>query len=316
MTKSTLLRLGLDNIEQTALVCKALSSESRLKILKIMREQPAIISDLSSTLNIPLSTMTMHVHLLEQAGLIKITPLPGSRGSQKLCGVIINNVNIEILKGLLKPNSTALIFKQDVPIGNFFNYQISTPCGIATDRGYVANIDDTDAFSLADRFEAQIIWFTQGQLEYHFSTKAFRMNDYHVERIEFLLEICSEIYGYNENWRSDVSLWINNKEIGIIECPGDHGDRRGRLNPNWWPENATQYGDLHHIAITEKGCMIDSHLVSSETISSLLIDEQDSILFRIGVKSDAKYRGGLNLFGEKFGDYDHGILMQVYGKLI
>jgi len=315
MARQPFMQLGLDHIEKTVLVCKALSSESRLEILKYMGEQPAIISDLSSTLDIPLSTMTMHIRLLEKAGLITVTPLPGSRGSQKLCSVVTNGVTIELLKGLLKPNSTVPIFKQNVPIGNFFNYQISAPCGIATDSGYVPNIDDTDAFSSPDRFAAQIIWFTQGQLEYRFSTKAFRMNDYHVERVEFILEICSEICGYNENWRSDVSLWINDKEIGIIECPGDHGDRRGRLNPGWWPENATQYGDLHHIAITEKGCLIDSRLTSSETISSLFIGEQRSILFRVGVKPDAKYRGGLNLFGEKFGDYDHGILMQVYGGL-
>ena len=92
------------------------------------------------------------------------------------------------------------------------------------------------------------------------SSKVFKMAEYHVERVEFLLELCSEIVGYNENWRSDVSLAINGKEIGIIECPGDHGERRGRLNPGWWPENATQFGDLHHIAITQKGCLIDSHL--------------------------------------------------------
>ena len=55
MIKKPLLQLGLDNTKQTAMVCKALSSESRLEILKYMGEQPAIISDLSSALDIPLS---------------------------------------------------------------------------------------------------------------------------------------------------------------------------------------------------------------------------------------------------------------------
>ncbi len=316
MIKKPLLQLGLDNTKQTAMVCKALSSESRLEILKYMGEQPAIISDLSSALDIPLSTMTMHIRILEESGLIKVTPLPGSRGSQKLCGVVANGVTIEILKGLLKPNSTELIFKQDVPIGNYFNYEIISPCGLASDEGYIASIDDTDGFAAPERFSAQILWFTQGYLEYRFSAKALKMQGYHVERVEFILELCSEIVGYNENWRSDVSLWINDTEIGIIECPGDHGDRRGRLNPGWWPENATQYGDLHHIAITEKGCAIDSHIVSTHTISSILQNDAVNIHFRIGIKPDARYPGGMNLFGDRFGDYDHGILMQVYGRQV
>ena len=316
MTKKPLMQLSLDNIDKTALVCKALSSESRLNILKYMGEQPAIISDLSSVLDIPLSTMTMHIRMLEKAGLIKVTPLPGSRGSQKLCAVVTNGITIEILKGLLKPNSTEVIFKQDVPIGNYFTYQISSPCGIASDEGYISSVDDTDGFSSPERFAAQIIWFTQGFLEYKFSVKAFKMAGYHVERVEFVVELCSEIVGYNENWRSDVSLWINDTEIGIIECPGDHGERRGRLNPGWWPENATQFGDLHHIAITEKGCTIDSNFVSSQTISSLMPENAANINFRIGVKPEARFPVGLNLVGEKFGDYDHGILMQVYGRQV
>ena len=314
MIKNPVIQLSLDNIEQTALVCKALSSKSRLEILKYMGRQPAIISDLSSKLNIPLSTMTMHIRILEEAALITVTPLPGSRGSQKLCGVVANSITVEILKGLLKPNSTELLFKQDVPIGNYFNYQVISPCGIASDEGYIASIDDTDGFASPERLSAQILWFTQGYLEYRFSAKALNMRGYQLESVEFVVELCSEIVGYNESWRSDVSLWINDNEIGIIECPGDHGERRGRLNPGWWPENATQFGDLHHIAITEKGCAIDSLMVSSYSLSSLLENDAQSINFRIGVKPDARYPGGINLFGERFGDYDHGILMQVYGR--
>lgn len=316
MIKKPFIQLSLKNIENTAMVCRALSSEARLKILKHIGEQPMIISDLSSSLGIPMSTMTMHIRMLEEAGIIIVTPLLHSRGSQKLCGVIANGITVELLKSLSKPNSTELIYSQDMPIGNYFDYEVFYPCGIASYEGYIANVDDSDGFSSPERLDAQIIWLTQGHLEYRFSSKILKSPEYHVDRVEFSLELCSEIVGYNENWRSDVSVWINNKEIGIIECPGDHGERRGRLNPGWWPETSTQFGDLHHIAITEKGCIIDSHVVSGDTFSSLTMKEQDNIILRLGVKPDARYRGGMNIFGERFGDYDHGILMQVYGKSI
>jgi predicted transcriptional regulator len=35
---------------------------------------------------------------------------------------------------------------------------------------------------------------------------------------------------------------------------------------------------------------------------------------KIGVKPDAKYVGGFNLFGEKFGDYPQSIIMQLYNE--
>ena len=35
---------------------------------------------------------------------------------------------------------------------------------------------------------------------------------------------------------------------------------------------------------------------------------------KIGVKKDAQYCGGMNLFGSGFGDYPQAIVMKIYGK--
>jgi predicted transcriptional regulator len=314
MTNKTSMSLSLDDGAKTALVCKALSSESRLKILQSIVRQPATLSELAASLHIPLSTMAMHIRILEEAGLITVTPLPGSRGSQKRCGVLVESVRVEIMPNEPAAGSSDLLFRQDMPIGNYFDYRVTAPCGIASESGYIARDDDPDGFSSPERFAAQIIWLNTGHLEYRFSAGKFFEPGYSLERIEFLLELCSETFCYNEDWRSDVSLWINGREIGIIECPGDHGGRRGRLNPEWWPDYATQFGDLHHITITHTGCAIDSQPAGDHTLSSLFADRENGIRFRIGVKPDARFAGGFNLFGERFGDYAHGIVMQAYGK--
>lgn len=314
MANKSSIELNLDDSAKTAMVCRALSSESRLLILRSIVQQPATLSELAVSLNIPLSTMTMHIRVLEEAGLITVTPLPGSRGSQKRCGIAVDSITLEIMQNNLITNSSDLLYRQDMPIGNYFDYQVTAPCGIASEHGYISHDDDPDGFSTPDRFTAQIIWLSSGYLEYRFSSKEFYKPGYKVERIEFLLELCSETFCYNEDWQSDVSLWINGQEIGIIKCPGDHGGRRGRLNPEWWPDYATQFGDLHHVTITNTGCAIDSQVAGSHTLSSLFAKGQSGIRFRIGVKPDARYAGGFNLFGERFGDYNHGIVMQVYGK--
>ena len=314
MTNKSFIELEIKEIEKTALVCKALSSESRLRILNTIVEQPAIISELASRLSIPPSTMTMHIQLLEKAGLIKVTPLPGSRGAQKRCGPIIDGVSIDIIHSLPISNTSRLLFQQDMPIGNYFDFQVSAPCGIASEQGYISHDDDPEGFFSPERFSAQIIWLSYGYLEYRFPTSALLGTGNQVDRIEFMIEMCSETFSYNEDWRSDVSFWINGNELGTIECSGDHGGRNGKNNPAWWPNYATQFGDLHHITITNERCNIDSQSASNHSLSSLSIEEHNEIRVRIGVKPDARFAGGLNLFGPLFGDFGHGILMQVYGS--
>ena len=90
------LHMDLKNPEITALVCKALSSEVRLKILDLLTDYPKNISDLADILDIPMSTMTTHIRLLEQANLIGITVLPGSRGTQKRCSLTINHIDLTL----------------------------------------------------------------------------------------------------------------------------------------------------------------------------------------------------------------------------
>lgn len=314
MVNKSIIELDISNIEKTALVCKALSSQSRLRILNSIILQPAIITELSSKLEIPLSTMTMHIKLLEQAGLIKVTPLPGSRGAQKRCGPIVDQVTINIIHSLPAFSSSSLIYEKDMLIGNYFDYQVTAPCGMASSEKNLIMDDSPDGFSSLDRLDAEIIWMTTGFLEYRFPPNSISSNETTIDRIEFLLEICSETFGYNEEWRSDVSFWINDNEVGIIECSGDHGGRNGKHNPSWWPEYATQFGDLHHITITQTGCSIDAQPTSNHTISSLQLNNENENRVRIGVKPDARYAGGFNLFGKNFGDYAHGVLMQVYGS--
>mgnify|MGYP001432972330 FL=1 len=73
----------------------------------------------------------------------------------------------------------------------------------------------------------------------------------------------------------------------------------------------TQYGKLQTIRIDEKGCYDDLRKSSDETLETLGISDGYFISFKVGVKSDAENLGGMNLFGEKFGDFAQGIIMSV-----
>ena len=44
------------------------------------------------------------------------------------------------------------------------------------------------------------------------------------------MELSSEVPGTNANWPSDITLWVNEIEIGTWTSPGDFGDKRGVLH--------------------------------------------------------------------------------------
>ena len=309
------LHMDLKNPEITALVCKALSSEVRLKILDLLTDYPKNISDLADILDIPMSTMTTHIRLLEQANLIGITVLPGSRGTQKRCSLTINHIDLTLNEPKASDyTASRLIRSEEMPIGNYFDYEASAPCGMVSTEGDLILADDPGGFSSPSRMDAQLIWLTTGFLEYRFPINVSYPFRTDIERIEFSFEICSEAYGYNEFWPSDISIWINNQEIGCVKGPGDHGGRRGQLNPDWWSSANTQFGDLAKIVLLPNGCTVNADTTTEHTLHTLLAEDSQYISLKIGVKKDAQYCGGMNLFGSGFGDYPQAIVMKIYGK--
>ncbi len=51
--------------------------------------------------------------------------------------------------------------------------------------------------------------------------------------------------------------------------------------------------------------------MSTLNIGKLGLQAGDYITLRIGIKKDAHHQGGLNLFGEQFGDYAQGLVFTV-----
>ena len=98
----------------------------------------------------------------------------------------------------------------------------------------------------------------------------------------------------------------------MYHCPGDFGARRGKLTPPIWPNGNTQYGMLKTFAVRNNGAYIDGLLIKQTvTLEDLNIEKNPYITLRIEVKEDANHVGGINLFGEKYGDYPQGIIMNL-----
>ncbi len=302
--------LNLSNIDKVTSISKALSSKVRVEILRLLDNQALNISSIAEALEIPVSTAALQIKVLEEAGLVTSEPLPGIRGSQKVSGIRVKSVHIDI-KSSDDDASSIRTVKMSMPIGNYWDCSIEAPCGIASERNSISPDDDKDAFFLPDRTSAQILWFYKGYLEYRFPK---RHVDEHgnISAVEFTFEACSEAPGYDNDWPSDITVWINGVEIGGFRSEGDYGGRRGKQNPEWWPDILTQYGKLYSVLIDNEGCYVDNKRTSNENLKSLKIDENEYISFKIGVKESSEYVGGINLFGNRFGDFDQNIEMTLH----
>jgi predicted transcriptional regulator len=200
----------------------------------------------------------------------------------------------------------------EMPVGLFTSYEISAPCGMCNRDGIIGFLDVPGTFFSPNRTKAALVWFEKGYVEYKFPNNALQMVKGAIKRLELSMEMSSEMPGTNKKWLSDISVWINGKEIGVCTSPGDFGDRRGKFTPSFWKLEGSQYGILTTWEVTGEGTFIDRRQVSRVTLDDLCLNDHHSVKVRIGIAENAKNSGGINIFGKGFGDYDQDITLKLF----
>lgn len=297
---------SLENIKEICEFGKAISSPVRLEIIKLLYQNNYSISQIAEALDLPQSSAAFHLKLLEAADLIRMEEQPGSHGTMKVCSRKQDYANLCFL-----PRSSQIneVLRVEMPVGAFVDCSISPTCGLYTPDGVIGMEDKEYSFYLPERMNAGLLWTSKGHVEYKFPNQL--PQDRPPVRLSFSMELSSEAPGYSEDWKSDITLWVNGVECATWCCPGDFGSRRGRLNPSLWPNGATQYGILVKWEIKEDGTYINGARTSKVTIRDLAFSEKAFVTMIIGNKKDATYEGGFNLFGKTFGDYPQDILMEI-----
>ena len=297
------------DINETDELCnlgKALSSPVRLEILGLLYDQSMIIGEIAKKLDIPASSAAFHLKLLEQAGLVRMEEQPGTRGSTKLCTIKVDHIAIDMVK---KNTDIDEIFSAEMPVGAYSSCQVAPTCGLCGPAGVIGNEDAEYCFYYPERMDAGILWTASGFVEYKFANGVPKKRM--AKKVSVSMEICSEAPGYREDWKSDITVWINGMDCGTWTCPGDFGGRRGRLTPSFWPNGSTQYGIQTIWAVRKDGTYMNEKKVSDVTVEQLCLWEKSYVSVKIGNKPDAKYVGGFNLFGKGFGDYNQDIILTV-----
>ncbi|AFH62682.1 ArsR/SmtB family transcription factor [Paenibacillus caseinilyticus] len=307
-----MLELTIDEPDELVKVAHALASHTRIGIIKLLLKKPNLnIIEIAEALDIPVSTAATNVKVLEEAELILTSLQPASRGAMKVCSRNFDDVRM-ILNPIAFYKHSNKTVEVEMPIGHFVNFDILPTCGMANLSEMIVPEDEPESFYHPDCRSAEIIWFRQGWVEYRFPRSVDSTAS--ISSIEFSLELCSEAPNYNNDWPSDITVWVNEVEIGTWISPGDFGDHRGKLNPPWWSDTSTQHGLLKTWRVDTERSTIDNEKCSSTVLADLNLLAKPYISLRIGVKPDAMHQGGINLFGKSFGDYAQAIIMRIQHK--
>lgn len=300
--------LHVKNLDEGLEIFKALGSELRINIIKLLQENHEMnMNELATSLGITNGALTSHIKKLEESGIIQVMKERGSHGNQKVCKVAVDKivVNVESEENEEDQN----IYNTEVKVGHYSDYEVYPTCGLATSQAIVGEVDDPRYFSHPDRINAGILWFTKGYIEYIIPNLLPSATK--IDQITVSLEISSEAPGINNDWPSDISILLNDVKIGTWTSPGDYGDVQGIFTPDWWFPNWNQYGLLKMIVINKKGTFVDGLKISDVTINEFNLDYKSTVRFKFEIEEDAKNVGGITIFGSEFGNYNQDIKVRI-----
>ncbi len=300
--------LHVKNLDEGLEIFKALGSELRINIIKLLQENHEMnMNELATSLGITNGALTSHIKKLEESGIIQVMTERGSHGNQKVCKVAVDKIVVDVESEENEEDQN--IYNTEVKVGHYSDYDVYPTCGLATSQAIVGEVDDPRYFSHPDRINAGILWFTKGYIEYMIPNLLPSATK--IDQITVSLEISSEAPGINNDWPSDISILLNDVKIGTWTSPGDYGDVQGIFTPDWWFPNWNQYGLLKMIVINKKGTFVDGLKISNVAINEFNLDYKSTVRFKFEIEEDAKNVGGITIFGSEFGNYNQDIKVRI-----
>jgi len=295
--------------EERADVLRGLASPVRVKMLKALHQQGGLnVNDMAALLELPQSTVSSNLQILEEAGLIRTETQKARKGNQKICHAVYDEVLVMFNE---EATTRRDVIEVAMPVGLYTSCEVSAPCGLCSTEGIIGLLDVPDAFLDPARMKAGLMWFTRGFVEYQFPNNA-RLSKTDIEALEFSFELSSEVPGTAQDWPSDITVAVNHNDVGTWTSPGDFGDQRGIYTPDWWTLRGSQYGMLKTWKVTHEGSFVDGIKISPVSLKDLDVANHHSIRLRIGVRDKARHPGGVNIFGRGFGNYDQDIVLRIH----
>ncbi|MBQ3572849.1 MAG: ArsR family transcriptional regulator [Clostridia bacterium] len=295
-------------------ISRALASKERLEILTLLINKSMNIGEIARKLKLPKSSVSNHISIMEDAEILYVSTQQGNKRHLKMCSKQLNEFLIDFAEADTESKQQG--FSMEIPVGLFSEANISAPCGMYVPAEKNSNhidaklaADNPNLFFDPRRAQAELLWFTDGYISYSVPNNFFNTT---LSKLELSFELCSEIVYHKIDWPSDITLKINDIEATTFLSPGDFGGRKGKFSPHGWGIDGTQYGLLYKLVIDDSGVYLNNVLVNKKTLKDFSVVSNNNVKITFGVDKDAVHRGGLNLFGRGFGDYEQSITLTLY----
>jgi predicted transcriptional regulator len=200
---------------------------------------------------------------------------------------------------------TGGLFQASLPLGLYTSFSVCAPCGLRSVDGVIGLIDMPDTFLDPARVKAGLLWFAGGFVEYRFPYRTGTP----LAALEFSMELGSDAPGTSPDWPSEISLSVNEAEIGSWTLRSSH--YRAGEPRDGWGRYGSDHGELTSWRITDAGTFLDGIRISSVSLADLQLEPAQPIRLRIGVAASQTHPGGVNIFGPGFGHHDQEIVMRL-----
>jgi len=186
---------------------------------------------------------------------------------------------------------------------------------------YIA-YDGPGTIGLPSHDQDTFLWFKSGSMTWDYPTD-IPVNS-KIQTVEYTAEISSEAPYANWNWPSNITASINGVEIGTWGIPGDPDAQHGfAKQKNHLVSSCSQYGWLTTWIVDGSGTYLEYKYrlgdqgkvkISNTTLNDIKVIPGKDMQIRLTVKNSAT-GGGLNIYGDTWGDYGQDPFIEVnYSK--
>src|ERR1700692_3097320 len=139
--------------EERPEVLRGLASPLRVQILKLLHRGIGVsVNDIAEALDLPQSTVSSNLQVLETAGLIRTETQKGRKGNQKLCFSAFDEVLVMFRDDLSGTQASAI--EVSMPLGLYTSCEVTAPCGLCSPHGIIGLLDVPSTFLNPDRMNA------------------------------------------------------------------------------------------------------------------------------------------------------------------
>ncbi|HYF54729.1 MAG TPA: ArsR family transcriptional regulator [Salinarimonas sp.] len=288
--------------EKALAVLKALSNESRLKMMRLLAKEPLGVTEIARLIGVTQPTATVYIQQLEEAGLISFRFVKTPQGVQKISYTLYDGILIDWLAqdGALMAEEHAI----DMPVGHYAMIQCGGRSLMASKARVIASREDVSKFFNPVRMDAELLVLEEGSVRYLFP---FNVPQGHtVQSLKLSLEVAAAYPG--ERRSSMLLLHVNGREIGPISLDnaGAPMQRAGSM-PDWLPQDLAEAGRLMVIEIGTQETKVNSQPLSPLRVTDLELSPMKPFEVSFTVSGNGGAPAGMIIYGKAFGLYGQHI---------